>query len=157
MTHARLSCCTGTVNQSSCPWLRKSFTLPSGSTFSSTSHDEDDGSNSSSSVALAYVASVGYHELWVNGQKVNEDVLSPSVSDLAKRVLLRTYDVSAFLKPGEVRPIVLSNKTCVMYTVSNKLAGSQTRSACGCRAAGAVRIPIVLSKTNCNNVLNDTA
>ena len=54
-----------------------------------------------------YVASVGYHELWINGQKVNEDVLSPSVSDLAKRVLLRTYDVSALLKAGQMNTIGL--------------------------------------------------
>lgn len=91
----------GTTNQSSCPWLRKSFTLPA-STVSSSGGIGD-------SVALVYVASVGYHELWVNGQKVNEDVLSPSVSDLAKRVLVRTYDVSALLKVvgGETNTIGL--------------------------------------------------
>lgn len=40
---------------------------------------------------IAYVASYGYHELWINGAKVGDDVLAPSVSDLAKRVLVRAY------------------------------------------------------------------
>ena len=74
-------------NQSSCPWLRKTFTLPP--TFAP-----------AADAALVHVGSVGFHELWVNGRKATEDLLSPSVSDLAKRVLVRTYDVGPLLKPG---------------------------------------------------------
>ena len=74
-------------NQSLCPWLRKTFTL-----------DVYDPAVDS---ALVAVASIGFHELWVNGKKAAEDVLSPSVSDLARRVLVRTYDVSPLLKYGE--------------------------------------------------------
>ena len=47
------------------------------------------------------VASVGYHELYVNGAKVSADVLSPSISDLAKRALIRPYDISHHLQPGK--------------------------------------------------------
>ena len=80
------------VHESACPWFRSphfSFTPP--------------GSSSSSFAVLATVGSVGFHELWVNGQKASADVLAPAVSDLAKRVLLRTYDVTALLRtaPGE--------------------------------------------------------
>ena len=94
----------GTLNQSSCPWLRKSFTIPA-SPLSSNSSSSSSSDGIGDSVGLVYVASVGYHELWINGQKVNEDVLSPSVSNLAKRVLMRTYDVSAFLKAGQTNTI----------------------------------------------------
>ena len=44
------------------PWLRKTFTL-----------DAKPGR------ALVYVASVGYHELYVNGRKIGDTVLAPSV------------------------------------------------------------------------------
>ena len=71
-----------------CPWFRKTFTLPA-----------DDGL-SAAGAALVSVASVGYHELFVNGHAASEAVLLPSVSYLPKRVLYRTYDVSSLLKPG---------------------------------------------------------
>ena len=81
-------------NQSSCPWLRKQFPLTP--TF-----------NPDTDAALVHVGSIGFHELWVNGKKATEDVLSPSVSDLAKRVLVRTYDVAPLLKPGHTNTIGL--------------------------------------------------
>ena len=86
------------VHESACPWFRSppfSFTPPGSSSSSS--------SSSSSVAVLATVGSVGFHELWVNGQKASADVLAPAVSDLAKRVLLRTYDITALLRttPGE--------------------------------------------------------
>lgn len=51
--------------------------------------------------AMAYVCVLGYHELYVNGRKVGEDVLSPAVSDYAKRGLYLAYDITPFLKAGE--------------------------------------------------------
>jgi hypothetical protein len=71
-----------------CPWLRKSFDLPMVER-----HEP--------AAALLYVASVGYHELTVNGQPASTGVLLPSVSYLPKRVLYRTYNVSALLRPGK--------------------------------------------------------
>lgn len=51
---------------------------------------------------------MGYHELYVNGEQADPDaVLLPSVSYLPKRVLYRTYNVTALLHPGE------SNGECV--------------------------------------------
>ena len=45
--------------------------------------------------------SLGYHEVYVNGKKVTENVLTPAVSQLNKRSLMVTYDVSSYLKEGE--------------------------------------------------------
>jgi alpha-L-rhamnosidase len=53
------------------------------------------------SSAFMYVASTGYHELYVNGHKVDERVLAPVLARIDKRVLYVTYDVSSFLKKGD--------------------------------------------------------
>ncbi|MCX6929112.1 MAG: alpha-L-rhamnosidase N-terminal domain-containing protein, partial [Verrucomicrobia bacterium] len=50
------------------PWVRKVFTLAA-----------------APEQAVAYVNVLGYYELYVNGQKAGDDVLSPAVSDHAKR------------------------------------------------------------------------
>ncbi len=50
---------------------------------------------------LAYVASVGYHELYVNGQRVGDAELAPATSDLSQRVRYVAYDVTSLVKPGE--------------------------------------------------------
>lgn len=50
--------------------------------------------------AMAYVCSLGYFELYVNGDKVGEDVLAPAVSDYAKRGLYLAYDLTPFLRAG---------------------------------------------------------
>lgn len=65
-------------------WFRKKLTL-----------DDDVAS------AFIFAASMGYHELYVNGQKADERVLAPVVSRLDKRVLYVTYDVAPLLKKGE--------------------------------------------------------
>ena len=66
------------------PWLRKEFTLPN-----------------APRLALATVATLGYSELYLNGEKAGDDVLSPAVSDYSKRALYVTYDVTAQLAAGE--------------------------------------------------------
>ena len=53
------------------------------------------------STAFLHVASLGYHEAYLNGRKVDASVLAPSVSQLDKRCLIVTYDVTSLLKPGE--------------------------------------------------------
>ena len=47
-----------------------------------------------------YVNSLGYHEVYVNGKKVGEGVLSPAVSQLDKRSLFLTYDITHCLRKG---------------------------------------------------------
>ena len=51
--------------------------------------------------AMAFVASVGYHELFVNGAKAGDAVLAPCVSDHTRRARYVTYDVTGLLKPGK--------------------------------------------------------
>jgi alpha-L-rhamnosidase len=43
---------------------------------------------------------VGYHELWINGRKVGDDVLQPSVTDHTKRARYQLYEVADYLRPG---------------------------------------------------------
>ncbi len=50
--------------------------------------------------ATMYVAPLGYFELYVNGQKVGNEVLAPAVSNFSKRSYYRTYDVTDCLKKG---------------------------------------------------------
>jgi alpha-L-rhamnosidase len=65
-------------------WYRKTFSL-----------------ESIPSTAFAYLASIGYHELYVNGQRIGTRVLSPGVTNLEKRVLYVTYDITSKLKRGK--------------------------------------------------------
>lgn len=46
------------------------------------------------------VGSLGFHELWINGRRVGDAVLSPSISEMGKRVRAVTYDVAPYLRPG---------------------------------------------------------
>jgi len=50
--------------------------------------------------ATIYVAPLGYFELYINGQKVGDEVLAPAVSNFSKRSYYRTYDVRDYLKKG---------------------------------------------------------
>jgi alpha-L-rhamnosidase len=50
---------------------------------------------------LLHVNSLGYHEVYLNGRKVGEDVLSPAVSQMDKRSLSVTYDVTGYLTDGK--------------------------------------------------------
>lgn len=51
--------------------------------------------------AMAHVCALGYYELYVNGEKIGRDVLSPAVSDYSKRGLYISHDLTPFLKAGE--------------------------------------------------------
>ncbi|MGO9258272.1 MAG: family 78 glycoside hydrolase catalytic domain [Bryobacteraceae bacterium] len=66
------------------PWLRKTFTLVN-----------------KPSRAVAYVNALGYYELYVNGRKVDDHVLSPAVSDYSRRNLYVTHEVADYLVPGK--------------------------------------------------------
>jgi alpha-L-rhamnosidase len=47
-----------------------------------------------------HVNSLGYHEVWLNGEKVGDHVLTPAVSQFNKRSLAITYDISPYIKKG---------------------------------------------------------
>jgi len=65
------------------PLLRKEFTV-------------------TKNIKLARVrfSGLGWSELFINGKKVSDDVLSPTLTDYSQEVMYRTYDVTSFLKPG---------------------------------------------------------
>lgn len=65
-------------------WYRKSFEL-----------------RSVPEQALLHLASIGYHELYINGLRVDNRVLAPSVSNLTKRVFYVSYDIQPFLTKGK--------------------------------------------------------
>ncbi len=90
----------GKEDADAAPLLRKEFELPPGIV-----------------QARAYVTGVGYFELYVNGRKVGDDVLTPAQTDYGKRenikvghpidpvfsghrVLYLAYDVTSLLKSG---------------------------------------------------------
>ena len=66
------------------PWLRKTVTLTAKPTR-----------------ATAYVNALGYYELYVNGKKVDDYVLTPSPSDYSRRNLYVTHDLTPYLTPGK--------------------------------------------------------
>lgn len=65
------------------PWLRTTFTL-----------------SKAPARAVAYVASVGYHELYVNGRRAGDAVLAPSVTENGVRARYVTYEIAPLLREG---------------------------------------------------------
>ena len=50
---------------------------------------------------LLHVNSLGYHEVYINGEKVGNDVLSPAVSQFDKRSLANSYDITEYIRAGQ--------------------------------------------------------
>ncbi len=50
--------------------------------------------------ARAYVTSHGLYELYLNGQRVGDQLFTPGWTSYNKRLQYQTYDVTALLKPG---------------------------------------------------------
>ena len=51
--------------------------------------------------AFVFVGSFGYHELYVNGEKVTDNVVNPVSSYMKKRIPYLTYDIADKLKKGD--------------------------------------------------------
>lgn len=66
------------------PWFRKTFKL-----------------RKKPSKAMLMVASVGYHEVYVNGKKIDDHILAPAVSDHTKRARYIAYDIADKLTKGD--------------------------------------------------------
>lgn len=49
---------------------------------------------------LLYINSLGYHEVYVNGEKIGDYILTPAVSQLDKRSLYNTYDITSYVNKG---------------------------------------------------------
>ena len=54
-----------------------------------------------STTYMLHVNSLGYHEVYLNGEKVTDNVLAPAVSEMAKHSLSVTYDLTDYLKRGK--------------------------------------------------------
>lgn len=65
------------------PWFRKTFSL-----------------KEKPSKATLFIASIGYHEVYVNGQKIGNHVLAPAVTDHTKRARYIAYDIAPALTSG---------------------------------------------------------
>jgi len=50
--------------------------------------------------ATAYICGLGLYELYLNGQRIGENVLDPGLTDYAKRSFYVTYDITGQLKQG---------------------------------------------------------
>jgi len=50
--------------------------------------------------ARVYAAALGYQELYINGQRVGNDQLDPAFTDISKRVMYRTFDITSQLTQG---------------------------------------------------------
>lgn len=64
-------------------WYRKTFTL-----------DE------TPPLAFVHLCSIGYHELYINGERIGTRVLTPEVTNLEKRAIYVTYDITDKLRKG---------------------------------------------------------
>jgi len=60
--------------------------------------------------ATAYVCGLGYFELYLNGQRVGDQVMDPIFTDYAKRVSYVTFDVTSLLREGpNALAVILGN------------------------------------------------
>ena len=66
------------------PMLRRAFTVKAGITR-----------------ARAYVTSHGLYELYMNGQRVGDQLFTPGLDQLQQAPGYKTYDVTSLLKPGD--------------------------------------------------------
>lgn len=66
------------------PWLRKTVNL-----------------NFVPKQANIYVASIGFHEVYVNGKRIGEEVMAPVVTDYTKRARYVVYNIAPFLVKGK--------------------------------------------------------
>jgi alpha-L-rhamnosidase len=65
------------------PQLKKTFDVPS-----------------KGDKTFLYVNSLGYHEVYLNGEKVGDKVLTPAMVQFNKRSQIITYDISSLIKEG---------------------------------------------------------
>jgi alpha-L-rhamnosidase len=50
--------------------------------------------------ATAYISGIGYYELFINGERIGDQVLDPGWTNYSKTILYATHDVTARLKRG---------------------------------------------------------
>ncbi|MDX9726613.1 MAG: family 78 glycoside hydrolase catalytic domain [Bacteroidales bacterium] len=50
---------------------------------------------------MVHINSLGYHEVWINGKKAGDQVLTPAVSQFGRRSLSNTYDITSLVTEGD--------------------------------------------------------
>lgn len=60
-----------------------------------------DLAESAKNTVIAEIATPGFFELYINGNKVGKDKLSPAVVDRSSRIFYVCYDVTSFLRKGK--------------------------------------------------------
>lgn len=51
--------------------------------------------------AVVHISGLGLYELWLNGQKVGDQVMAPAPTDYRKSIMYNTYDVTDYLAEGQ--------------------------------------------------------
>ena len=74
---------TDTITYAPAVYLRKEFT-----------------SNHSVRYAVANICGLGLNELYLNGDKISNELLNPAFTDYQKRVFYQSYDVTGYLQNG---------------------------------------------------------
>ncbi len=105
------------IDSSNCPYFKYDFDLDRTPLF-----------------APAFVASLGFHELYVNGKKVSDAVLSPSVSDLRNRVLYSSYDIAPHLKEGKNNIVIWLSSGWADFSDANPKVDFNVEKSPLCRA-----------------------
>ena len=59
--------------------------------------------------ATVFISGLGLNELYINGKKVGNEVLTPAPTDYRKTILYNTYDVTSFLQKENAIGVVLGN------------------------------------------------
>jgi len=78
--------------------------------------------------ARVYISGLGWSELYLNGKKVSEDVLSPGLTDYNQEVFYCTYDVTSLLGQGSnAIGMMLGNGWYSATGIFEKLNGWATR------------------------------
>ena len=87
--------------------------------------------------AKAFIAGIGYNELYINGNKVGDNVLEPGWTNYSKTVLYVTHDVTKYfskggkrywynagtwqLRPSRKRPLGILDKRRICRTTKTKM------------------------------------
>lgn len=60
--------------------------------------------------ATAYIAGLGLYELYINGEKIGSQVLSPVPTDYRKTIIYNTFDITKFIQqPDNTVGVILGN------------------------------------------------
>lgn len=59
--------------------------------------------------ATVHIAGMGLYELFINGQRIGEQVLAPAPTDYRKTILYNTYDVTSQLQKENAIGVILGN------------------------------------------------